>query len=144
MTSDEKRNKEMENTHPQFSVIIFPYLFLTKELDALLPEEFRGDSLLKLAQEKNVGVIGLKPFGAGTTFNLKPQEIKGRVDKRATSLVKKMLQEKRQQKLLQEPLGNSLTMLLNVLQKSLMCLQHVTIKPDLTNFHLSLSAVVTF
>ena len=43
--------------YPQFSVIIFPYLFLTKELG--------GDSLLKLAQEKNVGVIGLKPFGAG-------------------------------------------------------------------------------
>ena len=75
------------NNYPQFSVIIFPYLFLTKE--------FGGDSLLKLAQKKDVGVIGLKPFGAGTTFGLKPQEIKGRVDKRAASLVKKMLQEKR-------------------------------------------------
>ena len=76
----------LEN-YPQFSVIIFPYLFLT--------EEFGGDSLLKLAQEKNVGVIGLKPFGAGTTFGLKPQQIKGKVDKRAASLVKEMLQEKR-------------------------------------------------
>jgi uncharacterized protein len=73
--------------YPQFSVIIFPYLFLTKE--------FGGDSLLKLAQEKQVGVIGLKPFGAGTTFGLKPQQIKERVDKRAASLVKQMLQEKR-------------------------------------------------
>jgi predicted aldo/keto reductase-like oxidoreductase len=73
--------------YPQFSVIIFPYLFLTKE--------FGGDSLLKLAQEKNVGVIGLKPFGAGTTFGLKPQQIRGRVDERAKSLVKEMLQEKR-------------------------------------------------
>ena len=75
------------NEYPQFSVIIFPYLFLTKE--------FGGDSLLKLAQEKNVGVIGLKPFGAGTTFGLKPQQIRGRVDQRAVSLVKEMLQEKR-------------------------------------------------
>ena len=73
--------------YPQFSVVIFPYLFLTKEFD--------GDSLLKLAQEKNVGVIGLKPFGAGTTFGLKPQQISGKIDPRATVLVKEMLQEKR-------------------------------------------------
>ncbi len=73
--------------YPQFSVIIFPYLFLTKE--------FGGDSLLKLAREKNVGVIGLKPFGAGTTFGLKPQQIKERVDKRARVLIKEMLQEPR-------------------------------------------------
>jgi len=78
-------HRVLEN-YPQFSVIIFPYLFLT--------EEFGGDSLLRLAQEKNVGVIGLKPFGAGTTFGLKPQQIKGKVDRRATSLVKEMLQEK--------------------------------------------------
>ena len=75
------------NEYPQFSVIIFPYLFLTKE--------FGGDSLLKLAQEKQVGVIGLKPFGAGTTFGLKPQQIQGKVDRRAASLVKEMLQEQR-------------------------------------------------
>jgi len=73
--------------YPQFSVIIFPYLFLTKE--------FGGDSLLKLAKEKDVGVIGLKPFGAGTTFGLKPQQIQGKIDKRAHVLVKEMLQEKR-------------------------------------------------
>ena len=60
-----------------------------------MPEKFRGDSLLTLAKEKGVGVVGLKPFGAGTTFGLKPQEIKGRVDKRATTLVKKMLKEER-------------------------------------------------
>ena len=75
------------NEYPQFSVIIFPYLFLTKELG--------GDSLLKLAREKNVGVIGLKPFGAGTTFGLKPREIQGEIDNRAHVLVKEMLQEKR-------------------------------------------------
>ncbi|MGB2807863.1 MAG: aldo/keto reductase, partial [Sedimentisphaerales bacterium] len=73
--------------YPQFSVIIFPYLFLTKE--------FGGDSLLKLAKDKNVGVIGLKPFGAGTTFGLKPQQIKGKVDKSAHVLIKAMLQEPR-------------------------------------------------
>jgi uncharacterized protein len=77
------------NEYPQFSVIIFPYLFLTKE--------FGGDSLLKLAQQKNVGVIGLKPFGAGTVFGLKPQQInKGqKPDPNAHLLVKRMLQEKR-------------------------------------------------
>ncbi len=76
--------------YPQFSVIIFPYLFLT--------QEFGGDSLLKLAQEKDVGVIGLKPFGAGTTFGLKPQQLnagKDKVDPRAHVMVKQMLQEKR-------------------------------------------------
>jgi aryl-alcohol dehydrogenase-like predicted oxidoreductase len=75
------------NEYPQFSVIIFPYLFLTRE--------FGGDSLLQLAQQKQVGVIGLKPFGAGTTFGLKPQQIQGKVDRRAASLVKQMLQERR-------------------------------------------------
>ena len=53
------------------------------------------DGLLKLAQEKQVGVIGLKPFGAGTTFGIKPRQIQGRVDTRARVLVKEMLQEKR-------------------------------------------------
>jgi predicted aldo/keto reductase-like oxidoreductase len=73
--------------YPQFDVIIFPYLFLTKELG--------GDSLLKLAQEKNVGVVGLKPFGAGTTFGIKPREIQDRIDARAHVLIKEMLQEPR-------------------------------------------------
>ena len=73
--------------YPQFSLIIFPYLFTTKELG--------GDSLLELAQKKDVGVIGLKPFGAGTTFGIKPREISGQIDKRAHVLVKQMLQEKR-------------------------------------------------
>jgi predicted aldo/keto reductase-like oxidoreductase len=75
------------NEYPQFSVIIFPYLFLTKELG--------GDSLLKLAQAKQVGVIGLKPFGAGTTFGIKPQQISGKIDRRAHVLIKEMLQEPR-------------------------------------------------
>lgn len=73
--------------YPQFSVIIFPYLFLTKE--------FGGHGLLKLAREKDVGVIGLKPFGAGTTFGLKPRQIRGVVDRRARALVREMLQEPR-------------------------------------------------
>jgi len=76
------------NEYPQFSVIIFPYLFLTKE--------FGGDSLLKLAQEKNVGVVGLKPFGAGMTFRVrKEKDVQGRVDEKAHLLVKRMLQEPR-------------------------------------------------
>lgn len=77
------------NEYPQFSVIIFPYLFLTRE--------FGGDSLLKLAAEKDVGVVGLKPFGAGTVFGLKPQQLdkNAKVDVKAHVLVKQMLQEKR-------------------------------------------------
>ena len=75
------------NDYPQFSVVIFPYLFLSKQ--------FGGDSLLQLAAEKDVGVVGLKPFGAGTTFGGKPKEISGKIDTRAHALLKKMLQEKR-------------------------------------------------
>jgi aryl-alcohol dehydrogenase-like predicted oxidoreductase len=74
--------------YPQFSAIIFPYLFLTKELG--------GDSLLELSATKDVGVIGLKPFGAGLTFGIKKQnEVQGKIDKRAHVLVKEMLREKR-------------------------------------------------
>jgi predicted aldo/keto reductase-like oxidoreductase len=73
--------------YPQFSAIIFPYLFLT--------QEFGGDSLLALAQSKDVGVIGLKPFGAGTIFAQRPSQIQGRVDERAHVLIKEMLQEPR-------------------------------------------------
>ena len=75
------------NEYPQFSVIIFPYLFLTRP--------FGGDSLLALAKTKDTGVIGLKPFGAGTTFGVKPREIKGNVDGRAHVLLKSMLKEPR-------------------------------------------------
>jgi hypothetical protein len=75
------------DNYPQFSVIIFPYLFLT--------EEFGGGSLLDLAKKKDVGVIGLKPFGAGTTFGVKPREIQGKVDPRASVLIRKMLHEPR-------------------------------------------------
>ncbi len=75
------------NEYPQFSLILFPYLFLTKEMG--------GDSLLALAAEKNVGVIGIKPFGAGTTFGIRPREITGKVDNRAHVLVREMLREKR-------------------------------------------------
>jgi aryl-alcohol dehydrogenase-like predicted oxidoreductase len=73
--------------YPQFSVIIFPYLFLT--------QEFGGGSLLEAAKQKDVGVIGLKPFGAGTVFAQRPSQIEGRVDERAHVLIKEMLQESR-------------------------------------------------
>jgi len=73
--------------YPQFSAIIFPYLFLTKELG--------GESLLELARQKDVGVIGLKPFGAGAVFGLRPNELKGALDANAHVLVKRMLGEPR-------------------------------------------------
>jgi len=73
--------------YPQFSVIIFPYLFLT--------EEFGGGSLLEAAKQKDVGVVGLKPFGAGTVFAQRPSQIEGRVDSRAPVLIKEMLKDPR-------------------------------------------------
>jgi predicted aldo/keto reductase-like oxidoreductase len=73
--------------YPQFSVLIFPYLFLT--------QEFGGDSLLAAARKKDVGVIGLKPFAAGMIFAQRPSEIQGRVDERAHVLIKEMLREPR-------------------------------------------------
>jgi len=73
--------------YPQFSVILFPCLFLTK------PQG--GESLLKLAQEKDVGVIGIKPFGAGATFGIQPSEISGKLDARAHVLLKAMLADPR-------------------------------------------------
>ena len=76
--------------YPQFQVIIFPCFFLTKESSA--------DGLLRLAQEKDVGMIGMKAFGAGSVFG--PRSRRGRefrpiADGRAHVLLKKILQEKR-------------------------------------------------
>lgn len=73
--------------YPQFEVIIFPYLFLTKEMG--------GESLLALAKEKDVGVIGLKPFGAGSTFGVKGTQDEAFTDKRGPIMIKAMLREPR-------------------------------------------------
>lgn len=75
------------NEYPQFSVILFPRLFLEEELG--------GDSLLELAKARDVGVIGLKPFAAGATFGIKPRDISGQADQRAASLLKLMLADAR-------------------------------------------------
>jgi uncharacterized protein len=76
------------NDYPQFSVIFFPYMFLTRP--------FGGDSLLELAKEKDVGVIAIKPFAAGATFvGGTPLKLEGHVDDRAPSLLKPILQEQR-------------------------------------------------
>jgi len=76
--------------YPQFQVIIFPCFFLTKESVA--------EELLKLAHEKDVGMIGMKAFGAGSVFGPRPRrrrEFRPVADGRAHVLLKKMLQEKR-------------------------------------------------
>ncbi|NQT40859.1 MAG: aldo/keto reductase [Planctomycetes bacterium] len=76
--------------YPQFQVIIFPCFFLTKESG--------GGTLLKLAKEKDVGMIGMKPFGAGMAFGLRPrQQGQGKpvTDRRAHALLKQMLREER-------------------------------------------------
>ncbi len=76
--------------YPQFQVIIFPCFFLTKESSA--------EGLLKRAHEKNVGMIGMKAFGAGSVFgprSRRRREFRPLADGRAHVLLKKMLQEKR-------------------------------------------------
>ncbi len=75
------------NEYPQFSVILFPYMFLTKP--------YQGDSLLALARQKDVGVIAIKPFAAGTVFAQKPAMITGNLDTRASVLLRRMLREQR-------------------------------------------------
>jgi len=73
------------NDYPQFSVVLFPCLFLSREL--------RGDELIDLAARKNVGVIGIKPFGAGMVFGMRPSsEVSGQSDPRAYAVLKKILQ----------------------------------------------------
>jgi aryl-alcohol dehydrogenase-like predicted oxidoreductase len=48
---------------PQFQAIIFPCFFLTKESSV--------EGLLKLAQEKDVGMIGMRVFGMRSVFGPK-------------------------------------------------------------------------
>jgi len=74
--------------YPQFQVIIFPCFFLDKESVA--------DELLELAQEKDVGAIGMKPFGAGSVFGPRfRRRGQGETDGRAHVLLKNMLRDKR-------------------------------------------------
>ncbi len=75
------------NDYPQFSVILFPYMFLT--------EPSKGDSLLSLARQKDVGVIAIKPFAAGVAFAGKKMPVEGELDTRAHVLVREMLRETR-------------------------------------------------
>jgi aryl-alcohol dehydrogenase-like predicted oxidoreductase len=73
--------------YPQFSVVIFPYLFLTKDS--------KGQSLLEMAKLKEVGVIGMKPFGGGSAFIAPPNDPEGKPDSYAHILLKKILIEPR-------------------------------------------------
>ncbi len=82
--------RQVLEEYPQFQVIIFPCFFLTKESG--------GGSLLKLAKERDVGMIGMKPFGAGMAFGLRPRrqgQGKPITDRRARVLLKQMLREER-------------------------------------------------
>ena len=76
--------------YPQIEVIIFPCFFLTKEANA--------ERLLKSAHDKDVGMIGMKAFGAGSVFGPRSRqrrEFRPTADGRAHVLLKKILQEKR-------------------------------------------------
>ena len=82
--------RQVLEEYPQFQVIIFPCFFLTK---GPKPED-----LIKLAKERDVGMIGMKPFGAGSVFgprSRRRRQSKLMTDGRAHVLLKKMLQEKR-------------------------------------------------
>jgi hypothetical protein len=80
---------DMLEEYPQFQVIVFPCLFLGKESVA--------EELLELARNKDVGTIGMKPFGAGSVFG-PPSRRRGqdnpKTDGRAHVLLKEMLQDK--------------------------------------------------
>ena len=82
--------RQVLEEYPQFQVIIFPCFFLPKESSA--------EGLLELAEEKDVGMIGMKAFGAGSVFgprSRRRREFRPIADGRAHVLLKKMLQEKR-------------------------------------------------
>lgn len=75
------------NEYPQFAVVLFPCLFLGKEM--------KGNELTELAAKKNVGVIGIKPYGAGMTFGLRPsRDVSGEVDPNAPAMLKKILEDR--------------------------------------------------
>ena len=74
------------NNYPQFEVVLFPYLLLTKEL--------KGNVVTELAAKKGVGVIAIEPFGAGMIFGLRPKSLNGKVDPKAKTILKKVLAEK--------------------------------------------------
>jgi len=73
----------LEN-YPQFAVVLFPYLLLTPQM--------KGNGVTELAAEKNVGVIAIKPFGAGMVFGLRPRSLHDKVDANAPVILKKVLQ----------------------------------------------------
>ncbi len=74
------------NEYPPFAVVLFPCLFLGTEL--------KGNELTELAARKNVGVIGIKPFGAGMVFGIRPREINGDADPNAAVVLKKILADR--------------------------------------------------
>ena len=69
--------------YPAFSVILFPYFFLTKEK--------LGDSLISLATEKDVGIIAIKPFGGGLMFRARGEWAYGEPEKDAAAMLRKIL-----------------------------------------------------
>lgn len=69
--------------YPSFSVILFPYFFLTREK--------LGDSLVSLAKQKDVGIIAIKPFGGGLMFRANQEWAYGAPERDAAVLLKKIL-----------------------------------------------------
>ncbi len=74
------------NSYPSFSVILFPYFFLTREK--------LGDSLVSLAKEKDVGIIATKPFGGGLIFRAMRGWAYEAPEKDAVTLLRKILANK--------------------------------------------------
>jgi aryl-alcohol dehydrogenase-like predicted oxidoreductase len=71
------------NNCPSFSVILFPYFFVTQDKP--------GDSLISLAKEKDVGVIAFKAFGGGLAFRGIRERGRSGLDRDASAMLKKVL-----------------------------------------------------
>jgi len=71
------------NSYPSFSVILFPYFFLTREK--------LGESLVSLAKQKDVGIIAIKPFGGGLMFRANREWAYGAPERDAAVLLKRIL-----------------------------------------------------
>lgn len=71
------------NNYASFSVVLFPYFFLTREK--------LGESLVCLAKEKDMGIIAIKPFGGGLMFRAHKGWAYGAPERDAAILLTKIL-----------------------------------------------------
>ena len=71
------------NNYPSFSVILFPYFFVTQDKP--------GDSLVSVARERDVGVVAFKAFGGGLAFRQIRERGRSGLDRDAAAMLRKVL-----------------------------------------------------